>query len=251
MAMEKTLAPSVVRPPWASSSAWNSRMIVPTTAITAGPKMIGAEARAGWMRAGAGDARHFQRRQDKGEGAGGGQRQPRFRALANNFLQGNGSGDDKGRRCGEPADGVPDRKKAFHNVHQSTSTISRRRTISPLVRSLTGARSTPFGTPRPRTRTTQFQRQVSWLAGRRVSVQPSRSVCSPRVEIGEATSGRLLLRNPRDRSLSAHSCGDSRGYGFHLRGSTRSPGRKSFPRSLLTSPANADKEPSRIKVHHN
>src|SRR4051812_47475284 len=36
MAMEKAFAPSVVSPPWASRSAWNSSTIVPSTAITGG-----------------------------------------------------------------------------------------------------------------------------------------------------------------------------------------------------------------------
>ena len=35
--MEKALAPSVVIPPWASSSAWNSSTMLPSTAITFGP----------------------------------------------------------------------------------------------------------------------------------------------------------------------------------------------------------------------
>ncbi len=34
--MENAFAPSVVRPPCASSSAWNSRVIVPSTAMTGG-----------------------------------------------------------------------------------------------------------------------------------------------------------------------------------------------------------------------
>ncbi len=37
MAIEKMLAPSVVRPPCASNSAWNSSTIAPSKAITEGP----------------------------------------------------------------------------------------------------------------------------------------------------------------------------------------------------------------------
>ena len=37
MAIEKTLAPSVVMPPCPSSSAWNASTIVPTRTITHGP----------------------------------------------------------------------------------------------------------------------------------------------------------------------------------------------------------------------
>ena len=36
MAMEKALAPSVVRPPWASRRAWKTRTTVPRKAITGG-----------------------------------------------------------------------------------------------------------------------------------------------------------------------------------------------------------------------
>ena len=119
--------------------------------------------------------------------------QPRFRALANDFLQGNGSGDDKGRRCGKPADGVPDRQKAFPIMCIIPPQPYDAPYYPPVGPVIDRRKEHAIQTPRPRTRTTQFQRQVSWLAGRRVSVQPSRSVCSPRVEIGEATSGRLLL----------------------------------------------------------
>jgi hypothetical protein len=38
-AIEKTLAPRVVRPPWASRRAWKSRTIVPRAAITGGRKI--------------------------------------------------------------------------------------------------------------------------------------------------------------------------------------------------------------------
>ena len=40
MAMEKVLAPRVVRPPWASSRAWNSSTMRPSTVITRGPNRI-------------------------------------------------------------------------------------------------------------------------------------------------------------------------------------------------------------------
>src|SRR5512143_330249 len=40
MAMENTLAPNVVMPPWASSKAWNSSTMVPSTAMTEGPNRI-------------------------------------------------------------------------------------------------------------------------------------------------------------------------------------------------------------------
>ena len=40
MAMEKTLAPSVVKPPCAISKAWNTRTIVPSNAITDGPNTM-------------------------------------------------------------------------------------------------------------------------------------------------------------------------------------------------------------------
>ena len=36
--MEKVLAPRVVRPPWASSSAWNSSTMMPSTAMGGAPK---------------------------------------------------------------------------------------------------------------------------------------------------------------------------------------------------------------------
>ncbi|MPN28282.1 hypothetical protein SDC9_175723 [bioreactor metagenome] len=39
-ASEKRLAPSVVRPPWASSRAWNSRTTKPIGAIAAGPNRM-------------------------------------------------------------------------------------------------------------------------------------------------------------------------------------------------------------------
>ena len=40
--MEKTFAPSVVRPPCARKSDWYRRTIVPRTAVIAGPKRIAA-----------------------------------------------------------------------------------------------------------------------------------------------------------------------------------------------------------------
>src|SRR5438067_12996644 len=44
MAMEKTLAPSVVNPPCARRMAWKSRMMVPNTAIDEGPKRMAPSA---------------------------------------------------------------------------------------------------------------------------------------------------------------------------------------------------------------
>src|SRR4051794_23323427 len=50
MAIEKAFAPSVVIPPWASSSAWNSRTTVPRSAITGGRKRIApAPVPVGWL----------------------------------------------------------------------------------------------------------------------------------------------------------------------------------------------------------
>jgi len=49
MAMEKVLAPRVVRPPWASSRAWNSRTISPSTAMVMGPnRMAPSPTPVGW-----------------------------------------------------------------------------------------------------------------------------------------------------------------------------------------------------------
>ena len=49
MAMEKVLAPRVVRPPWASSRAWNSRTISPSTAMVMGPnRMAPRPTPVGW-----------------------------------------------------------------------------------------------------------------------------------------------------------------------------------------------------------
>ena len=42
--MEKTLAPRVVSPPWASRMAWNRSTIVPSTVIAVGPKRIAPRA---------------------------------------------------------------------------------------------------------------------------------------------------------------------------------------------------------------
>src|SRR3954447_19134446 len=50
MAIEKAFAPSVVIPPWASSSAWNSRTTVPRSAITGGRNRIApAPVPVGWL----------------------------------------------------------------------------------------------------------------------------------------------------------------------------------------------------------
>src|SRR5215213_6191762 len=50
MAIENALAPSVVSPPWASSSAWNSSTIVPRIAITGGRKRIApTPVPVGWL----------------------------------------------------------------------------------------------------------------------------------------------------------------------------------------------------------
>ena len=42
--MEKTLAPRVVSPPWASRMAWKMSTIVPSTVIAVGPKRIAPRA---------------------------------------------------------------------------------------------------------------------------------------------------------------------------------------------------------------
>src|SRR3712207_2612867 len=48
--MAKALAPSVVSPPWASSSAWNSSTIVPSSAITGGRNSTApAPVPVGWL----------------------------------------------------------------------------------------------------------------------------------------------------------------------------------------------------------
>src|SRR3954449_8767196 len=50
MAIEKAFAPRVVIPPWASSSAWNSRTTVPRSAITGGRKRTApAPVPVGWL----------------------------------------------------------------------------------------------------------------------------------------------------------------------------------------------------------
>src|SRR3954452_16297050 len=50
IAIENAFAPSVVIPPWASSSAWNSRTTVPRRAITGGRKRIApAPVPVGWL----------------------------------------------------------------------------------------------------------------------------------------------------------------------------------------------------------
>ncbi|CAM5242350.1 hypothetical protein SHIRM173S_10511 [Streptomyces hirsutus] len=49
IAIEKTLAPSVVSPPWASNRAWNSRVMVPSTAMMGGRnRMAPSPVPVGW-----------------------------------------------------------------------------------------------------------------------------------------------------------------------------------------------------------
>lgn len=50
MAMEKVLAPRVVRPPWAKSSAWNKSTMMPSTAMGGAPKSTApSPVPVGWL----------------------------------------------------------------------------------------------------------------------------------------------------------------------------------------------------------
>ena len=115
--MEKTLAPSVVSPPCASSSAWNSRVMVPSTAMIGGrnrmapsPVPVGCEqlpVTDGIFRA--------DRTNVKAPDA------PRSRVLSGCSLHLTGEGadsvDDERRGRDAPGDRVRRRKETLGYVH--------------------------------------------------------------------------------------------------------------------------------------